>query len=174
MAALGAAFVLAAFAGATAWLFFAPPTDETGPVDAVVVLGPGTGGERYRKAIDLMEAGLAPVLVVSEGRSHSTSEEDLCRQPDERFEVICFQADPFSTRGEARTVSRLAAARAWRSLLVVTSTYHVVRARMLFSRCFRGRLDVVGAHPPAGLRLARDVAHEWIGLLYALTVAQRC
>ena len=33
----------------------------------------------------------------------------------------------------------------WRSVAVVTSTFHVFRARMLFERCFDGRVDAVGA-----------------------------
>jgi uncharacterized SAM-binding protein YcdF (DUF218 family) len=172
--AIAAGLALVVLIAATAWLFFAPPTDEAAHADAVVVLGPGSGGERFERAMKLMNAGAAPVLVVSEGHAQNVAEHGLCRQPDRAFQVVCFQAEPFSTRGEARMVSQLAAARAWRSLIVVTSTYHVVRARMLFRRCYHGRFAVVGASPPIDGRLVRDVAHEWLGLVYALTAARGC
>jgi uncharacterized SAM-binding protein YcdF (DUF218 family) len=123
-----------------------------------------------------MHADVAPVLVVSEGHSgHRTVEQSLCGHADRRFEVICFQAEPFSTRGEARTVSALAHARDWQSLVVVTSTYHVTRARVLFGRCYRDRLQVVDAGGSAGaVRLLRAVVHEWGGLIYAFVVARGC
>ena len=89
------------------------------------------------------------------------------------FRVICFHARPYSTRGEAETVARIAAARHWRSLVVVTSTYHVRRAKMLFERCFRGRVQAVGAH--YGLsELPALLPSEWAKLVYALTVARDC
>src|SRR5438105_3258221 len=60
-------------------------------------------------------------------------------------QVVCFTAVPFSTQGEARTVRRLARERGWRSVVVVTSTFHVTRAHMLFRRCYRGPLAMIGS-----------------------------
>jgi uncharacterized SAM-binding protein YcdF (DUF218 family) len=57
--------------------------------------------------------------------------------------VICFSAT--STRGEARIVSRIAHERKLRSLDVVTSQFHVFRARRIFERCFDGDLHMVGS-----------------------------
>jgi uncharacterized SAM-binding protein YcdF (DUF218 family) len=172
----GALGLVVALAGATAWLFFAPPTDEPSRSDAVVVLGPGKGGERIEAGLRLLRDDIARVLVLSEGRSSGREEQRaLCGRADQRFEVICFRADPFSTRGEARTVAALATARGWRSIVVVTSTYHVVRARMLFGRCYHGRLRVVDAHPSAGLlQTVRAIAHEWGGIVYGLTFGRGC
>ena len=75
------------------------------------------------------------------GRSTGRRRERLCaahRYAGAR--VVCFTAVPFSTRGEAETVARLARARGWHSVVVVTSTFHITRAHMLFRRCFHGRL----------------------------------
>ncbi|MDQ3610583.1 MAG: YdcF family protein [Actinomycetota bacterium] len=82
--------------------------------------------------------------------------------------TACFSPDEATTRGEARRLSALARARGWRSLAVVTSTFHVTRARLLVSRCHRGDLYVVDA----GTRMgpgdhALAVLHEWGGLVLA-------
>jgi uncharacterized SAM-binding protein YcdF (DUF218 family) len=172
---VGALVLLIGIVGMTGWLFFTPPTDEPGHADAVVVLGTGQEGERIKAAIALMDEGTAPILVLSEGGTRQAEQRALCAERASRFEVICFRADPFSTRGEARTVDALARAREWRSIVLVTSTYHVVRARMLFRRCYKGGLSVVGAHPSSGpIEAFRAIAHEWGGLVYALTSARGC
>ena len=69
----------------------------------------------------------------------------------------------------------MARRRNWRSLIVVTSRYHVVRARLLYGRCFDGTLMVVGArssHRP--IEVIKRTMHEWGGLLNALTLERDC
>ena len=63
------------------------------------------------------------------------------------FRTICFKPHPYSTWGEAETIGRMARLRGWRSVVVVSSTYHIFRAKLLFRRCFAGRVDAVGARP---------------------------
>ena len=87
--------------------------------------------------------------------------------------MLCFEAVPFSTQGEAETVARLARARGWSSVVVVTSTFHVTRAHMLFRRCYHGRLAMVGA-PSPWWRLPADWASETGKLLVQLTVERGC
>lgn len=154
-------------------LFLRPALDRPSRADAVVVLGPGRHGERFAEAMRLMRRRVAPILVVSESSRPARwpLERALCARRD----AICFRARPFNTRGEAREVARLARRRRWRRLVVVTSTYHVTRARLLYERCFDGRIDVVGARPGGGGREEIGlVAHEWGGLLAALTVFRGC
>ena len=82
--------------------------------NAVVVLGPGRDGERLERAEALLDEQLADTLVVSMGRGGQRRATDaVCASQPTDFEVICFRADPFTTRGEARAVARLAAARGW-------------------------------------------------------------
>ena len=96
--------------------------DSPEPANAVVVLGPGRDGERLERAEALLDEQLADTLVVSMGRGGQRRATDaVCASQPTDFEVICFRADPFTTRGEARAVARLAAARGWTKLLVVTS-----------------------------------------------------
>jgi uncharacterized SAM-binding protein YcdF (DUF218 family) len=132
----------------------------------------GSPSDRLPKALELMRRRVARVLVVSNGLADSFATRNLCRARV-RFEVICRRPRPFSTRGEAELVARLADARGWRRVVVVTSTYHVTRARMLFDRCLRARVAVVGARPwwP---RFVFGAVVEWPKLVLALTLRRAC
>jgi uncharacterized SAM-binding protein YcdF (DUF218 family) len=150
-----------------------PAQDDPRPADAVVVLA----GDHLRlgKALELMTRRVAPTLVISDGRAPGWHEANrLCRRGvGGRFRVLCFRPDPYSTRGEARAVARMAAARGWRSVVVVTSTYHVTRARLLFDRCTRGRVSVTGSTYRRSL-VPLEVFLEPAKLAYALVAARGC
>ena len=113
------------------------------------------------------------MLVISDGNAPgSTQTQPYCAGKG-TFRTICFHPQPYSTRGEARFVARLARRRGWRRVVIVTSTYHVTRARMIFRRCVAGDVDAVGARPPLA-EWATGVAYEWAKLGYALTLGRRC
>ena len=122
-----------------------------------------------------MRQGLGRVLAISRARNREwTAANRLCAEQT-RFRVVCFRAKPFTTRGEAETIAQLAANRGWRSLIIVTSTYHVTRARLLNSRCYKGRLEVVGESPDANVvEWTARIAHEWGGLVDARIFATKC
>jgi uncharacterized SAM-binding protein YcdF (DUF218 family) len=159
--------------GATARLFVWPSTDDPRRADAVVVLDGGSG-ERLDEARALMQRDVAPTLAISAGRELDPDEADgLCSGP-QQFEVVCFTPTPDSTRGEARALATLARQHGWNDVVLVTSTYHVTRARMLVERCFDGRVDVVAASPPARpLHWIAAVGHEWAAMLDA-TIRRTC
>jgi uncharacterized SAM-binding protein YcdF (DUF218 family) len=161
-----------AWLGATTALFVRPEADRARPADAVVVLGPGRGGERLAEGLELMRRHVSDAVVVSMSRRRRWPlEDELCRARN----AVCFRADPFTPRGEAREVARIARAHGWSHLLLVTSTYHVTRARLLNERCFDGTIDVAAADTPWGIRSAVwAIAHEWGGLVNALVLARGC
>ena len=158
------------FIAVSLYLFVWPRTDTPARADAIVVFGGRTQPERLALAVRLMNERVAPVLVIT-----APPEEGVACGEDARFEVVCVEPDPFTTRGDARAAAKLAGQRGWRSLVLVTSTWHVRRARMLLERCYGGRVEAVGARPEdTWTEVADDVAHEWGGLLYAAIVARDC
>jgi uncharacterized SAM-binding protein YcdF (DUF218 family) len=161
------------FLAATARLFVWPSTNDAGRADAVVVLDGGSG-ERLDRARALMARGIAPTLAISTGRDGDVDEAgDLCTKR-QQFEVVCFSPRPDSTRGEARALAALARRNGWNDVVLVTSTYHVTRARILVERCFAGRVDVVAASPPRRpLHWVAAVVHEWAGMLET-TIRRGC
>ena len=164
--------VVAAWAAVVARFVLWPVQDSPRRADAVVVLA----GDHLRlgKALELMARRVAPTLVISDGLAPGWREANrLCRRGGGRFRVVCFRPDPYSTRGEARAVARMAAARGWSSVVVVTSTYHVTRARLLFDRCVDARVPVTGATYQRSL-IPLEIFLEPAKLVYALVVARRC
>ena len=151
-------------------LFILYHDDSVAKADAVMVLA----GEKRRLpvALELVERGVAPVLVISDGLDPRwTAANRLCRFGDPG-RIVCPRPEPYSTRGEARMAARLARERGWDSLVIVTSRFHLFRARTLFERCFHGRLDLVSA-PNPGLGLPLAIALEW-GKLGVASVRRRC
>jgi uncharacterized SAM-binding protein YcdF (DUF218 family) len=150
------------------------PVDAVEPADAVVLFVGGRG-ERLTTARELLERGVADVLVIPNGYGPDWPEADeICRAATD-LEIICPVPEPNNTRGEAHAIATLAAERGWDRLVVVTSTYHVARARLMLERCFDGEVVAVGADPDLsfGDWLSR-VNHEWFGHLHARTISRRC
>jgi uncharacterized SAM-binding protein YcdF (DUF218 family) len=168
------ALLLAALVGASIALFLLPDEGAPARADAIVVLS-GTRGTRLTKALELMRRGIAPVLVISNDPQTPVREAvHLCRAGrGPAYRVVCFEPRPDSTRGEAEAVGKLAAARGWRSMVLVTSGFHVTRARMLFRRCYDGKLDAVGASYPLWT-IPKVVVSEWAKLVYAVVFARGC
>jgi uncharacterized SAM-binding protein YcdF (DUF218 family) len=108
--------------------------------DAIVVFAGDHG--RVQTAWVIAERGHAPVLVLSRG-AHDPYVALMCGR-NEPFQVICTDPSPANTRGEARAFGELAAERGWRSLIAVTGTYHLERARLYLDRCFDGDVAYVG------------------------------
>src|SRR4051794_3429424 len=156
-----------------AFLFVWPRQDEAKPADAVVVLS-GDRKHRLAKGLELMRQNVADTLVISDGRAPGwVAANRLCDRGGDGFRVVCFTPDPYSTRGEAEGVARMARRRGWSRVAVVTSTFHVFRARMLFERCLSADVEAIGA--PYKLRyLPSALLWETGKLGYALTLGRSC
>jgi uncharacterized SAM-binding protein YcdF (DUF218 family) len=165
--------VVLAWACAAGVLFLWPPRQVPQHADAVVVLAGGRG-PRLERALALVRRGVAPVLVISDGWGATWPEANrICAGRPAPARVLCFHPAPFSTRGEAEGFARLAASRGWTSAVVVSSRYHVARARILFERCFAGTVYADGADQSLLDRLIA-VPSETAKLAYALTVRRSC
>lgn len=128
----GAAAVVVAALALTAWgVFLLQPRDDD-PVraDAVVMLA-GADDGRHLYARDLVEAGYADTLLVSNpGGNAEPVARRLCTglARPAGAEVVCFSPEPRTTWGEARAVAAIAEARGWERILVVTNRPHTLRA----------------------------------------------
>lgn len=137
---------LAVWVGLDIYLFATPSLDRPQHADAVIVLA-GDRKPRLDRGLELIRAGVSSTLVISDGLDPLwPAANRLCAHGGEGFRVVCVRPEPYSTRGEARGFARLAREHGWASVVIVTSTFHVTRARLLFRRCFDGRVQGVGAH----------------------------
>jgi uncharacterized SAM-binding protein YcdF (DUF218 family) len=133
--------------------------------DAIVSLD-GDRPRRLRKAVELAAGGVAPTLVVVRGEAVAP---ELLAARDLPFEVLSVVPEPSTTRGEAREVGRLASERGWQHILVVTSTYHIPRARLIFQRGLECELAVASAGC-ARRRLPLDISWEIAKFVLACTL----
>jgi uncharacterized SAM-binding protein YcdF (DUF218 family) len=157
-------------------LYVWPPAETGAPAraDAIVVLS--GAAQRLPPALALIRRHVAPVLALSSVSLTPKwkAARRLCRAGMyDGARVLCFLARPYSTRGEARTVSELARQHGWHSIVVVSSTFHLTRVDLLFRRCYHGRLSLVGS-PVAWWRLPQEWADETAKLLVQLTVERGC
>ena len=114
-----------------AWFVSRVPSEEitlTGDADGIVAL---TGGaSRVTDAMELMAAGRGKRLLISGLNRTTTVGEILRRNPDfARVVRCCVDYDrSLNTLGNAIETKRWAEGRGFRSLIVVTSNYHMPRA----------------------------------------------
>jgi len=128
IAALGAAVVLGSFL----WFIAGVSNEEvelTRDADGIVVL---TGGaSRVADAVELLAAGRGRRLLIT-GVNPSTNQGGLSRAVPlhEKFITCCVDLDhsAINTVGNAVETRRWARQRGFRSLIVVTSNYHMPRA----------------------------------------------
>jgi uncharacterized SAM-binding protein YcdF (DUF218 family) len=172
LAVLAALLALAAMGS---WLLVRPSPDTRAPADVVLVLAGGRG-EREATGARLAREGAAPVLLFSDGGRRGSSSGLLCLQRFEGVRVLCLHPQLATTRGEARAFAKLAGREGWRSVTVVTSSYHRRRAEMVVGRCFPGHVHAVGAAPNGvgGPRIVPFAAREGVALFAALTVQRGC
>src|SRR5437660_531334 len=154
-------------------LFVLPSSDGVGKADVVIVLA-GAGDERLVRAVALMNEGVAPTLVITNGSAPAwPSGNRVCDSPHQ-FQVLGARA-PRNTRAEARAVARTARTQGWDRVVVTTSSYHVARARLLLRRCADGHVSVVSARPLGeGIGSPGRILHEVLATVRALTLQRSC
>ncbi|MGO4588484.1 YdcF family protein [Paenarthrobacter sp. 2TAF44] len=126
--------------------FYSPPRVVPHRTDAIVVLG-GLSKERLPVAQELQDSLDIPILVVSTtGLSGNVEGDALCHEDDDP-DLVCFRPSPLNTRGEARGLAELIAQNGWKSITVVTSDYHLLRAGTLMRQCTSVEIQMVGSQP---------------------------
>ncbi len=123
--------------------------DGAAPADAVLVLGSGLeadgspGGTltiRAEQGTTLYKEGIAPVVICAGGPTGLTdrSEADACGAELQRFGVpadaVLLEERSFNTEQNVAYTLEIMAARDLNSVVVVSSRYHLLRARWLFWR----------------------------------------
>jgi uncharacterized SAM-binding protein YcdF (DUF218 family) len=105
--------------------------------DAVMVFA--GEADRFDLGWDLVESGVAPVLVLN-AVDLPANAVDWCDWEATGFDVVCLIPSNDGTRGEAQAFGELATQRGWTSVVGVTGDYHVQRAKLLLRRCFGGQV----------------------------------
>ena len=160
-------------AAAVVRLFVLPSSDSVEKADVVIVLA-GAGDERLIRAVALMNEGVAPTLVITNGSDPAwPAGNKVCESPH-KFQVLCARA-PRNTRAEVRAVARTVESQGWKRVVVTTSSYHVTRARLLLSRCVDGDVSVVSARPLGeAIGSPARILHETLASLRAVTYQRGC
>ncbi|MDQ0849766.1 uncharacterized SAM-binding protein YcdF (DUF218 family) [Arthrobacter sp. B3I9] len=120
--------------------------------DAVIVLG-GAASERLPAALEIQQDLGIPVLVLSRTDTFGNRVADaVCGSAAfPNSSLICFRPPDLDTRGEAQAVSRLVLLNGWKSVTVVTSSYHVTRAGRLITQCTTAEVQMAASHPDLDL-----------------------
>ncbi|AQT81308.1 hypothetical protein B1R94_21710 [Mycolicibacterium litorale] len=168
---------LAALGVAGYFLFTRPHVDPLTKADAIIVLG-GENDGRLEYGLNLARQGYADTVVLSNSYD-DTSETDraayrrACAAGTPAITVVCFKPDPYTTRGEAMFLSRLAKQRNWTHVIVVSWNYHMVRARYIFGQCFDGSVTmrpVPRAYDFTVRRWAMEYAYQYTALVKAFVL----
>jgi uncharacterized SAM-binding protein YcdF (DUF218 family) len=126
------------------FLFTRPHSDPLTKADAIIVLG-GEDDGRMQYGLQLAREGYAHNVVISDSfYSTDSPYAKSCASGTATITVTCFHPDPYSTRGEAMYVQRLATERHWKHVIVISWNFHMVRARYIFHQCFDGTVTM---HP---------------------------
>ena len=172
MLLIGALLLLVALVAVTTRTVMFPREDSPGTADAIIVLGGLGSAAVVQRALALAEAGHSDHILISDAFGGDTRPANLCARDvpvaGTSIEVECFDPHPTNTRGEAEAIADFANSRAWSRVIVVTSSYHVSRARIQISRCYDGALAVVGAEQPMDpLKWAYQFAYQSAGFVKA-------
>ncbi|MFK5633450.1 MULTISPECIES: hypothetical protein [unclassified Ornithinimicrobium] len=121
-----------------------PLVDELQAVDAAYVIGPVE--IRIDQALAIMDTGVAPVLLSTISVNPDTGAHyatEHCGLQTAAYRVECVLPEPYTTRGEARTLAAHVTEHDWSRVAVMTSTPHAARTRMLMERCLGDDVEVL-------------------------------
>ena len=138
-------------------------------VDAVVELG-GLG-DRDETTLALAREGRTKYVVHSTMQAEAGT--DRCLPAVHDVTILCFSADPGTTRGEAQYIGEAAREYGWHSVVLVTSPDHALRAKLRVSRCFTGKVYIEPSELPAEY-WPRQVIYQSAAFVKALVFQTEC
>jgi uncharacterized SAM-binding protein YcdF (DUF218 family) len=94
----------------------------------------------------------APKVILSNPGTDKEWLTKACNTRHSGVELDCFAPDPPTTLGEGRELRRLAERYGWRSVIVITFTPHISRARFILQRCVDEELIMVASPTHISLR----------------------
>jgi uncharacterized SAM-binding protein YcdF (DUF218 family) len=164
--------VLLIVSAVTDRLFVQPVLAPLPPrVDAIIELGGEGMKGRDRLALELARAHKAPFLIQSTVVEEAGTDRCLAAVPD--VTILCFHADPNTTRGEAHYIAEEAKRRHWKSVVLVTTPDQAWRARLRTTRCFGGEVYVATSPLPL-TSWPRQIPYQWAATGKALTFQRAC
>lgn len=137
-----ATLVVAGIAGVP--VYVRPQIDPLRHADAIFIVG-GPGWNRYSVGFELAMQGWAPAVALSNPIGPKDPWLTKFCADSHPIALHCFIPDPPTTKGEARELRRLATEFNWKSVIVVTFTPHISRARYILEQCFDGNLIMVAS-----------------------------
>ncbi len=141
------------------WFVMYPnDVDQPRRADAIFVLGPYLD-PRASQAIELAQRLGVEHVAYSVGDTPGQIDGGRCVDVPRGIQVTCFVPSPYTTRGEARELRKLAAARHWKSVIVLAPRAQISRAQMLIDRCYSGKVQMVRTPDTYG---ASDWAYEFV------------
>ena len=153
-------------------------TQPLRPADAIIVLG-GEHDGREDYGLQLAREGYStsktvlisnPDLPYHARTKWSTDLMNRICGPQPGLEVICFPPVPSTTRGEAMFTQKIAKERGWKSVIVISWRYHLVRARYIFGQCFDGDVELAAVPRDYGKSIRRwtyTTLYQYAGLTKA-------
>ena len=127
--------------------------DSLEKADAIVVLT-GNGWERTKFAVTLYQQGWAPLLLMVgvTGSRPAPEMAEFAQKHGVPESHVIVDAASKNTRQNAKQVARLAAAKGWKKIILVTSPHHQLRAHLTFQKAMRdskNNLSIINYPPTA-------------------------
>ncbi len=190
LAAAGICFSLLYYSPLPWWL--AAPlkrADAPRSADAIVVFAGGVGEsgqaeqgyeERVQRAVELFRAGYAARMIFSSGYTHFFREPEVMKALAVALGVpeqaILLETQATSTVQNVSGTVKLLNQHRWKSILLVSSPYHMRRASMVFTKqapqiqviCTPVERSLFYSHrrPGASLGQMRGILHEILAIVY--------
>ncbi|MDH6242420.1 hypothetical protein [Mycobacterium sp. OTB74] len=146
-----------------------PQVDQLRHADAIMILG-GYKYDRYVLGFQLGSEGWAPNVVASNPIGPDDPWlTDYCKKPNRDYKLYCIIPNPRTTAGETQALNHLATVNHWHSIIVVTFTPQISRARFILQQCLHAQLIMVASGPqPSLARWIYEYPYQTAGYVKAL------